>query len=52
MTELQKESENAIDWFRSNEMVVNPYKFQSIIINRLAKLKNSSGLLIDNQKID
>ena len=30
-TDLQKESENAID---SNEMVVNPDKFKSIIINR------------------
>ena len=24
ITKLQKESENDIDWFRSNEMVVNP----------------------------
>ena len=24
--DLQKESENAIDWFRSNKMVVNPDK--------------------------
>ena len=39
ITDLQKESENAIDWFRSNKMVVNPDKFQSIIINRLGKLK-------------
>ena len=33
-------------------MVVNPDKFQSIIINRLGKLKNSYELLIDNHKID
>ena len=38
---LQKESENAIDWFHWNEMVVNPDKFQSFIINRLGKLKDS-----------
>ena len=25
ITELQKESENAIEWFRSNKMTVNPY---------------------------
>ena len=31
ITDLEKESESAIDWFRSNEMVVNPDKFQSII---------------------
>ena len=33
-------------------MVVNPDKFQSSIINRLEKLKNSHELLIDNHKID
>ena len=44
ITDLQKESENAIDWFRSNEMVVNLDKFQSIIIKRLGKLKNSYEL--------
>ena len=41
VTDLKKESENAIDWFHSNKMVVNPDKFQSIIIKRLGKLKNS-----------
>ena len=35
ITDLQKESANAIDWFRSSKMVVNPDKFQSIIIDRL-----------------
>ena len=52
ITDLQKESGNALDWFRSNEMVVNPDKFQYIIINRLGKLKNYYELLIDNHKID
>ena len=52
ITYLQKESENAIDWFCSNEMVVNPDKFQSIINNRLGKLKDSYKLLIDNHEID
>ena len=40
INDLQKESENATDWFRSNEMVLNPDKFQSIMINRLGKLKS------------
>ena len=52
ITDLQKEYENAIDWFRSNKMVINLDKFQSIIINRLGKLKDSYELLIDNHKID
>ena len=46
ITDLQKESENAIDRFHSNKMTVNPDKFQSIIINGLAKLKDSYELLI------
>ena len=33
-------------------MVVNLDKFQSIIINRLAKLNNSYELIIDNHEID
>ena len=33
-------------------MVLNPDKFQSIMINRLGKLKDSSMLLIANHKID
>ena len=51
IADLQKEFENAIDWFRSNEMVVNLDKFQSIIINRLGKFKNSYELLIENRKV-
>ena len=52
ITDFQKDSENATDWFRWNEMVVNPDKFQSITINSLGKLKNSYELLINNYKID
>ena len=29
---LQSESETAISWFQNNEMIVNPEKFQAIII--------------------
>ena len=31
---LESESEIAIKWFEDNEMIVNPDKFQAIIINR------------------
>ena len=41
-----------MDWLRSNEMLVNLDKFQSIITTRLGKLKYSYELLIDNHKID
>ena len=47
ITDLHKESESAIDWFCSNEMVVNSDKFQSIIINKLGKLKNSYKIAIN-----
>ena len=50
ITDLQKESGN--EWFCSNKMVVNPNIFQSIVINRLGRLKNSYYLLTDNHKID
>ena len=48
ITDLHKESESAIDWFYSNEMVVNSDKFQSIIINKLGKLKNSYKITINH----
>ena len=52
ITDLQTQFENSIDWFRYKEMVVNPDKFQCVIINRLGKLNNSYESLIDNHKID
>ena len=52
ITDLQTQFENSIDWFRYKEMVVNPDKFQCVIINRLEKLKNSYESLIDNHKIE
>ena len=52
ITDLQTQSENSIDWFRYKEMVVNPDKFQCVIINRLEILKNSYESLIDNHKIE
>ena len=51
ITDLQKESGNAIDWFRSNKIVVNLGKFQSIIVNMLRKLKDSYELSIDDHKV-
>ena len=34
LTTLEKESEKAVDWFRRNDMIVNPEKFQSMILER------------------
>ena len=52
MNELQMKSEKALHWLHSNEMVVNPDKFHSIITNMLGKLMNSYRLLIGNHEID
>ena len=45
-------SEKALDWLHSNEMVVNPDKFHSIITNMLEKLMNSYKPRIGNHEID
>ena len=34
MTNLEIESNKATEWFKVNNMIVNPDKFQSIIIDR------------------
>ena len=38
---LQKECETAINWFNTNNMTVNPYKFQSMIISSKKDLSQS-----------
>ena len=37
LTTLEKDSEKAIDWLRRNNMIVNPEKFQSMILQRSCK---------------
>ena len=38
---LQKECETAINWFKPNNMIVNPDKFQSMIISREKDISES-----------
>ena len=52
ITKLQKWSGKAVDWFRSNEILVNPNKFQTTIINWYRKSKDSYEVLTDNPKTD
>ena len=33
LTTLEKDSQKAVDWFRLNDIIVNPEKFQSMISN-------------------
>ena len=51
---LQNEAEIAIEWFKDNFMVLNPGKFQAMVINRFDKMENKHsvrllGIEVDNQ---
>ena len=37
---FQRDSKKALDWFKSNEMIVNSAKFQAIIVNGKNKLSD------------
>ena len=45
---LEKESEVAIKWSSDDNMIVNPKKFQAILINRQSKPNNNCCLTINN----
>ena len=38
---LEKESKSAIDWFKLNDMIVNPNKFQAMIMRCDLNMNNS-----------
>ena len=48
---LEKESEKAVDWFRRNNMIVNPEKFQSMILERFGNT-DVHAVEIDDSKIE
>ena len=48
---LQNEAEIAIQWFKDNFMIVNPGKFQAMIIKRFGKMENKHEMYIENKKI-
>ena len=47
---LEKESEVAINWFKQNEMIVNPDKFQAMVLGR-HKQKETINLKINGAEI-
>ena len=49
---LEQDSQAAIDWFKINEMIVNPDKFQAIVVKKNCRMKNSYALNINNQTIN
>ena len=51
LTTLEKDSEKAIDWFRRTNMIVNPEKFQSVILQRAGN-SDVHTIEIDGNKIE
>ena len=48
---LENESNTAIEWFQNNKMMVNPGKFQAIIIDKKKKCHTNETLEIGNKII-
>ena len=48
---FQNETEIAIQWFKDTFMIVNPSKFQEMVINRFRKTENKQEMYIENKKI-
>ena len=48
---LESESNIAIDWLTKNEMIINPDKFQAIILDKKKSNLTNIPLTIDNQTI-
>ena len=51
LTTLEKDSEKAIDWFRRTNMIVNPEKFQSMILQSAGN-SDVHTIEIDGNKIE
>ena len=49
---LEQDSQAAIDWFKIDEMIVNPDKFQAIVLKKNCRVKDSYALNINNQTIN
>ena len=49
---LEVESTKAIEWFRNNEMIVNPEKFQAIIFKKSQNDTSSFTLNFDGKQIE
>ena len=49
---LEKESESAVDWFRNNNMIANPDKFQAITMNKRRENQITHKLKIYDNEIE
>ena len=48
---LESESEVVIDWFKKNKMVVNPDKFEAIILDKRKRDHTDERITVANQQI-
>ena len=48
---LQSDSEVITDWFKKNQMIVNPDKFQIIILDKKKGDHTNENVVLDNKKI-
>ena len=49
---LESESEIAIKWFKDNKMIVNPDKFQAILIDKRQNSHTNEVIKIDDQNVE
>ena len=48
---MQSGSEIVIDWFKNNKMIVNPDKFQAILLDKRKSGHTNQRIVVDNQYI-
>ena len=51
LIKIESESEVVIDWFKINTMVVNPDRFQAIILDKQKRDHTDEHITVDNQQI-
>ena len=49
---LKNESDSAVNWFRNNNMIVNPDKFQLMLLQKSTKKVIQEKLQIDNNETE
>ena len=49
---LQSESEVIINWFKNNKMIVNPEKFQAIILDKQKHDYSNETIKFDNKTVE
>ena len=49
---LKNESESVVNWFRNNNMIVNPDKFQLMLLQKYTKKVIQEKLQINNNEIE